>query len=353
MLFRDNVTAPPLWQAAYNGDLGEVQRLVSEGANCYKPNTSNNSRDTCCTPLHIACYRGHTKVVRFLLSDATFFEDPTVPHGHHPAVYIPDTDGVFPLSYAMEGLHIKIAKLLLAHGAVVNPTTFVTRNSYNRDPPVLKASNAKLPLEDDIFRGHNALTTRREWADRRVEMMKLLFSHGAHLPRPCSMGVGYSLWENALGCNQSNEDHKPHTGMLHLLVEYDRGRIPLPGEWTPVHIVASLNYWESRHGIDVVMLEILARHGYNLESTYGAYRTPLHVACEQQKPAFVKFLLDAGVDLYGAHFMDVDHFGDGECWDLIQNQYCIGLRAAFAPKIHLPEEVVDNLFLHVRDRDYY
>jgi hypothetical protein len=113
--------ASPIWKAAYDGDVERMQQLVSDSADYHM-----GPRDQC-TVLHVAAWRGHTHVVNMLLADAKWAASGSrdgsrdgygggspVPH---PSVNIADRYGLYPLHYAMRGLHVDIAETLIAHGA--------------------------------------------------------------------------------------------------------------------------------------------------------------------------------------------------------------------------------------------
>ena len=345
-----NQDASHIWQAAYNGNLEWVQQLLSNGVDCFSCDPICR-----CTPIQIASWRGNTQVVRLLLGDTTTGVG-------HPAVHIHDMDGFYPLHYAMRGLHIEIARLLIACGADANLNIAVGYGHHFRgdnspeNAPVLWAANSKLPHDEHPCIGNHVPTTMVEWVNRRLLMMRLLFSHGAEVP-PSHAPLGYfSLWENAVGLNQYREDDTPHTGMLELLIEYDRvsASITPHSGWTVAHSVVGMNYWERRHGHDIAMLKVLAAHGYNLQGNHGSRRTPLHMAACDDKPDIVQFLLDAGVDLEREDFMNESDFGGyGECWDLIERAHYLARRKAFEQSCRVPDEMVDHVFSFIHPHDFY
>jgi hypothetical protein len=348
----------PVWRAAYNGNAEEVQQLMSSGVDFY-----SLEANCVCTPLQIAVWRGNTRVVRVLLANAGNYTT-TAGVFFCPAVHIADVQGHYPLHYAMRGLHIEIAMLLIAYGADANLNIAVEHEhrflvrSPPQESPVLWAARSKLPRDDHACSGHNCPTTSVEWADRRIEMMRLLFSHGAEVHPPETDGGGgyFDLWKIAIGLNQYREDDSPDMRMLELLIEYDTSRLShmKPGEWTLAHTVAAMNYWERRYGHDIAALVILEAHGYNLQGNTESRRTPLHIAACGSNRVMVQFLLDSGVDLEGENFMNRRDFGGpGECWDLITRAHYGARQHAFAARRgDLPEEVVKHVFSFIGPRAF-
>ena len=336
--------ASPVWRAAYNGDADEVEQLLSSGADC-----CNIDPEGRCTPLQIAAWRGNTGVVRVLLANAGNYTT-TAGVFFCPDVHIADREGHYPLHYAMRGLHIEIVRLLIAYGANVNLNIAVqfADCSSCTSAPVSWAADSKLLSEEHPCRGHNGSTTSAEWAQRRLEMMRLLFSHGTEVPAPESPCGKITIWENAVGYNLYGEGDTPDTRMLELLIEYDTPRVASIDGWTVAHMICGMNYWERRHGHDLAMLAVLVAHGYNLQGNHGARRTPLHMAACGGNRDVVQFLLDSGVDLEGEDFMNAAHFGGGgECWDLIVRAHYRARRDAFALLSGLPVEMVEFVFGYI------
>ncbi|KAJ1468516.1 ankyrin repeat-containing domain protein [Baffinella frigidus] len=273
--------ASRVWRAAYNGNVAQVQRLVRDGDDCYSIDPSCGS-----TPLQVAAWRGNTHVVRLLLSNATQQAD-----GSCACVNVADVHGFDPLHYAMQGLHIEIARMFIAHGANAN----LNRASHFADKlawmhaPVLMAATSTLPKVESSLRGHNGCTTCAQWAERRLGMMRLLLKNGAYVPPP-QYGITscYTLWELAMGFDRHRDRETPSTDMLELLIEYDR-QVEQPGTWTLAHMLAALNSCDSRDGVDVTMLAVLAANKYSLETRDRDGNTPLHIAAEMHKSATVQF----------------------------------------------------------------
>ncbi len=91
---------PPIIQAAEQGKLAQVRRLLDKGADIH-------TRNYCgWTPLHVAAQEGRTAIVRFLLEKGA-------------GVDMVDDYGRTPLQYAVHA-NLDIVKLLVESGADVN-----------------------------------------------------------------------------------------------------------------------------------------------------------------------------------------------------------------------------------------
>lgn len=90
-----------LMEAALQGDLGEVERLVSEGTAVDAIDSEHR------TPMMFAAFNGHTPVVSFLLEKGA-------------AVDAKDINGRTALLYASSGPFGETVKLLLTKGAEVD-----------------------------------------------------------------------------------------------------------------------------------------------------------------------------------------------------------------------------------------
>jgi len=116
---RHNVSWTDLDNAAYEGDVKRVRKLLEKGV-------SPNVRDEYgSTPLHKAAFRGHVKVVKLLLE-----------HGADPNIQ--NKVGWTPLHAAAFKGHVDVARLLLERGV---------------DPNV-RNDNGDTPLHDAAYKGH-------------------------------------------------------------------------------------------------------------------------------------------------------------------------------------------------------
>ncbi|KAJ1467635.1 ankyrin repeat-containing domain protein [Baffinella frigidus] len=346
-----------IWKAAYDGDVERMQQLVSDGAGYLM------GPHDLCTVLHVAAWRGHTHVVNMLLADETWAASGSrdgygggspVPH---PSVNIADRYGLYPLHYAMRGLHVDIAETLIAHGADADSNlcpNFMEISGQSPDKenwskaPLLFASCAMRPTETASFQGQNVSTTAAEWGHRRLEMMNLLLSHRARVPPVDSDSeVTFNLWENALGGSPFNDDDMLCTGMLKLLIAYDTHRISYPGDYTAAHMAAGLNYRGEYAQVGTIMLNVLAENGYNLDGRDRRGMTPLYIAAQARNLHIVQYLLDAGADIQGDEFTDEETLGAGEeAWGLIMQKYRRQQWFAFA-KHRISDELAEEVFSHV------
>ncbi|MFQ5809175.1 MAG: ankyrin repeat domain-containing protein [Armatimonadota bacterium] len=90
-----------IFQAAVNGDVAQVTKLLADGAN---PNSRGIAG---CVPLHFATRGGHPEVVKVLLA-------------HKADVNAKDAKGRMPLHWAAQFGEAEVAKALLERGADVN-----------------------------------------------------------------------------------------------------------------------------------------------------------------------------------------------------------------------------------------
>jgi ankyrin repeat protein len=98
---RQIALASELCDAAADGELGNVERLLAHGAEVNAKNSSGM------TPLHLAAGNGHKDVAELLLA-------------HGAEVNAKNSSGMTPLHLAAGNGHKDVAELLLAHGAEVN-----------------------------------------------------------------------------------------------------------------------------------------------------------------------------------------------------------------------------------------
>lgn len=96
-------TGSPLHKAALEGDLQEIEQLLTSGA---VPDAPLKERGNF-TPLHFASGKGHTEIVRALLKKGA---NPNLRNAFHRT----------PLHYAAMYGHEEIVLLLITHGAQVN-----------------------------------------------------------------------------------------------------------------------------------------------------------------------------------------------------------------------------------------
>lgn len=138
--------ATALFYAVQRGDEVAVKKLIMSGA---QVNICNKEGQT---PLHIACYYGHSNVVELLLFASA-----------QPDVMTKGKQGKSPLMYAARNGHAEVAKLLLEAGAKPDIATtqgktalmYAATHGHPDVVRVLLAYNAKVDLKDK--RGNTAL----------------------------------------------------------------------------------------------------------------------------------------------------------------------------------------------------
>src|ERR1044071_6146667 len=94
-----------LLNAAFKGDLGEVNKLIKREADVNAVNSGGF------TPLIAAAEKGHQKIVALLLTHGAEVKQATT------------DNGTTPLLVAVEKGYRKIVGMLLTHGAFVKPAT--------------------------------------------------------------------------------------------------------------------------------------------------------------------------------------------------------------------------------------
>ncbi len=168
-----NTWAGPLHDAAEQGDIGQVKRLIDQGADV-------NARDDYdLTPLHFSVGAGHTEIVELLIAEGANVNarhqmgtplHPAALFGHKAIaklliaagadVNALSADGVTPLHFAAGKGHVNLAELLIASGAVVNVTD----------------KDGATPLHAAVLNGYRTLT-------------ELLIAHGADVNARTKAGL--------------------------------------------------------------------------------------------------------------------------------------------------------------------
>jgi len=118
-----------VFMAAKSDNIAILQEVHDKSINL-------NAYGTCklWTPLHVACFYGSQKVVKFLLSKRVVFNSM-------------DKDGKTPLNLAEENGHTNLAKLVVAHAAnesILPDQTSELRNLPSADDPKLSSLEATI-----------------------------------------------------------------------------------------------------------------------------------------------------------------------------------------------------------------
>jgi ankyrin repeat protein len=190
----------PLHKTIRDGAI--VQFLLNKGADV------NCQKDDLCTPLHLAVRGGHLKVARVLLEHGANFD-------------LTDNMGKTPLYLLFDGggnQATQLAQYLLEYGADVNTRTM----------------NGWTPLHKASFRG---------W----IEISRILLDHGANV-------------------NAENQ-----------------------GE-TPLHLVSRRDYSYTQRGVD--MAQLLLQHGIDIHAQDKNHDTALHSAAFRGRLEITQVLLN-------------------------------------------------------------
>jgi ankyrin repeat protein len=287
--FSEAEEAPPLWGAAYTGDLEAVMSLLyTEGVDVNAVATHLR-----CTALHVSAAKGYVDIVLAIL---------TV---HQSSVDVQDRTGLTPLQYAASCLKTDVVSLLLRHGASANRQI----GTRQRSDPVLLAT-----WTGCRGGGGGAIGD----VDESLRLVQILFDHGATVSQEGWFDSIKTMWHIAL------EDFSD-TRLLQLLLQRVTSSTPVPrGGTTIAHQVADLSQRRCEDGIDIDMFKLLVEYGYNIGELNRHGMTPLHVAALRGKVRTVEYLVSApGVDMdtNARHLLALSPVLPRGVWDVINHAY--------------------------------
>ena len=246
-----NPKAAPLHDAARDGNLDEVNRLIATGADV---NAKEDKYGVVWTPLHFACNHGHEDVIKALLAAGA-------------DVDAKDEGGWTPLHWSQ---NVDVVSALLAAGADVdakdnNGKTPLHLSWRNADVAnALIAAGADVNTKDNNGETllHDAIQKRTgNFANAKLDEVNRLIASGVNVnakdnkgrtPLHRAIDYGYHSIVEALLAAGANVNAKSNTG------------------WTPLHMVG-------RHG-HVESINVLIAAGADLNALNDNGETPLDIA---------------------------------------------------------------------------
>uniref|UniRef100_L2FBA5 Nacht and ankyrin domain protein n=1 Tax=Colletotrichum fructicola (strain Nara gc5) TaxID=1213859 RepID=L2FBA5_COLFN len=259
-----------LHTAAHNGNQCIVEMLIDLGADV---NARGSGSVKATNSLFAASYRGHSKVVRTLLSNGA-------------EVSPQDNKGRTPLHVAASNGHIETATILIEAGADVNsapsdsvwtPLTTASAVGNVEIVKLLLANGASISITDK--KGQTPL--HKAISGGSVQVVRLLLENGAGSPVTTTKEKRMHLLQKA--------SSKGHVEIVRLLlekgfnasVENEKGRTPL--------------YIASCYG-QAEVVTLLLEKGFSTSTANKRGWTPLFAASSYGHVKVVKLLLDSGAD---------------------------------------------------------
>jgi len=255
----------PLHYAAFCG-LNEVVKVLA----IEHDDVTSHMFDNESTPLCLASRRGHVKVAQILLE-----------HGADPASQ--EKDGRTPLHFASAYGHLDLARILLEHGA--DPAA---QENDGRTPLHLASANGRLDLAR-ILLEHGADPAAQDKHGRtplhfasdngRLDLARILLEHGADPAAQKKDGRTPLHWASAYG----------RMDLARILLEH--GADPAAQEndgQTPLHLASENGHLD--------LARILLEHGADPAAQEKHGRTPLHFASDNGRLDLARILLEHGAD---------------------------------------------------------
>jgi cytohesin len=287
--------AKSLHQAAKDGDLEQVKKLIAQGADV---NAMNNQGRT---PLHLAAFHGHREVAALLVArgadvNTSMRDDPWTPLldaactgrtqvvklllQHEAKVDAGDSHGYTPLLYAIWSADEESVRTLISAGADVNkrpskddslPLFYAVWHGHAGIVKAIMDAGANVNAEDD-----NGWTPLRYAIEATSpDMINLFMGTGAKIP---------DFHRATLQGNLAKVREFVESG-----VDVDtRDKLG----WTP-------SYWAVSAGNEEVFKYLLS-HGASVKVKTNHGRTLLHQASQAGLAEMVKLLIAKGADVNAA-----------------------------------------------------
>lgn len=265
----------PLWAASYSGFADVVEELLKAGAN---PNFFESDR---LTPLQISAFRGHTEVVRVLLSN------------HNPRHHV-DVDmvnfGCAPIHLAAEYGHTYVVRELLQNKATIDLITEISPSTAMH-----------------LASGGGHLGVLRLLLDRQADMEAK--DETGNTPLHIASQYGHSTAVDLLieqGADvEATSDGRVTPLMCASCYGYSAIVIKLLNSGTSIDATTkedkfSAFYYACVNGHEKIM-DIFIRNGVDVDKTDVYNQTPLNSACLLNMVGSVKKLLEHGADVFHSY----------------------------------------------------
>lgn len=260
-----------LLQAAANGDLNEIRRLIE-----IEKVSSNIKNNDGSTPLHVAAYMGRLETVQYLIEKA------------QANPYVEDNDRITPLHKAAENGHLAVMRYLLE--------TVKLR-------PDVRAKNDDMPVDRAAANGHLAvvqyLIERKYLLGKRGYPLYWKRRSPLHIAAQAGqLAVVRYLIEEAKYISPNAKDEKGntplfdaaqrgHLAVVQYLIETAKADPNAKGrnDWTLLHIAAETGRLE-------VMRYLIekAKADPNIKDRFDW--TPLHIATRKNSLEMVQYLIE-------------------------------------------------------------
>jgi ankyrin repeat protein len=290
------LSAAPLHFAAENGLRGLVERLVIK-----HPRQVNQRGGRHGTPFHSSVEGGHIEVVQLLLAHGADVNTPynTTPlasqNGHHEIGGWPlnddvdvnrERDGWTPLHVAVAYGQLEVSRVLLEHNAAVD--------AWNGDgitPLLYMSKNGNLDLVRLLLNHHADV---HEHDGRRNTPLHLAVAYGhVEVSRMLlERGAKPNVWNDGGSTPLLAASTEGFSEVVQLLLDHDaQVHVHDNNGNTPLHSAAANGH------VEIARILLLDRR-VEINSRDDGGCTPLHVASREGYPDIVQLLLDHGAHVH-------------------------------------------------------
>ena len=269
----DYLGLTPLGYGALQGDVSVAELILSAaGGSSGEALTAASGKggSDLLMPLHLAAWRGHTRMVEFLLSWGADAD-------------APNERGNTPLAFAASEGHLEAAAVLVSEGASIDGAAEPEKAAIEGDALNQKGGygGGEANLDPiDVF-GITPLIRAAEGG--HVNMVKFLVASGANV------NIEAEQWNNV--CALGRAARRGHMEIADVLLEAGADiNAGIGRTWTPLHNAAYSN--------QASMAEWLLSKGADVNAVDKEGVTPLHLAAYYRKTETAEVLLAYGADIH-------------------------------------------------------